>query len=251
MVWSKGALATRTRRSSPGTHFRVHDGTRPQPRIVPPGTASIQEKPGAPPSDAILLFGGTDLSQWVSVRGGAAAWKVENGYMEIIPGTGAVRTRASLGDCQLHLEWAAPVEVQGAGQERGNSGVLLMSVYEIQILDGYENPTYPDGAAAALYGQYPPLVNACRRPGEWQDYEILWTAPRFDGGQVVSPAWVTVLHNGIVVHNHTALLGPTQHRRLAAYRAHPLTGPLQLQDHGARVRYRNIWYRPLKDYDES
>jgi hypothetical protein len=235
----------------PGSRFRVHDGARPQPRIVAPGTASTQEEPGAPPADAILLFGGTDLTQWMSVNGDAAAWKVENGYMEIVPGAGAIQTRACLGDCQLHLEWAAPVEVTGAGQERGNSGVLLMGVYEIQILDGYENPTYADGAAAALYGQYPPLVNACQRPGEWQAYEILWTAPRFAGGQVVSPAWVTVLHNGVVVHHHTALLGPTQHRRLAAYRPHPPTGPLQLQDHGARVRYRNIWYRPLKGYDAS
>ena len=134
----------------PGARFRVHDGTRPQPRIVSPGTASTQEDPGAPPSDAILLFGGTDLSQWGAVNGDAAAWKVENGYMEIIPGAGAIRTQACLGDCQLHLEWAAPAEVQGAGQKRGNSGVLLMGVYEIQILDGYENPTYSDGAATAL-----------------------------------------------------------------------------------------------------
>jgi 3-keto-disaccharide hydrolase len=235
----------------PHTRFRVHDGARPHPTLVSPGTASTQEDPGVPPSDAIILFGGADLSHWVSVNGGAAPWKVEMGYMEIIPGTGAIQTRASLGDCQLHLEWAAPVEVTGAGQGRGNSGVLLLGVYEIQVLDGYENPTYADGAAAALYGQYPPLVNACRRPGEWQSYDILWTAPRFNEDLLVSPAYVTVLHNGIVVHNHAALLGPTQHRRLAAYRPHPPTGPLQLQDHGARVRYRNIWYRPLQGYDAS
>ena len=234
----------------PGTRFRVHDGTRPQPRPVSPGTASTQEDPGVPPSDAILLFGGADLSHWVSVNGGEAAWKVENGYMEVIPGMGAIQTRAWLGDCHLHLEWAAPAAVTGAGQERGNSGVVLMALYEIQILDGYANPTYPDGTTAAIYGQYPPLVNACRRPGQWQAYEILWTAPRFTGDQVVSPAYVTVLHNGIVVHHHTALLGPTQHRRVAAYRPHPPTGPLELQDHGARVRYRNIWYRPLRGYDE-
>jgi len=234
----------------PGTRFRVHDGTRPQPRIVSPGTASTQEQPGEPPSDAIILFDSTDLSHWMSVQGGAAAWKVEHGYLEVIPGTGDVRTRACFGDCQLHLEWAAPAVVKGEGQERGNSGVLLMDVYEIQVLDGYENPTYADGTTAAIYGQYPPLVNACRRPGEWQCYDILWTAPRFDGEQLVSPAYVTLLHNGIVVHHHTALLGPTQHRRLAGYRPHPPTGPLQLQDHGARVRYRNVWYRPAKDYDE-
>ncbi|HEV8716067.1 MAG TPA: DUF1080 domain-containing protein [Candidatus Binatia bacterium] len=233
-----------------GTRFRVHDGTRPQPKIVSPGAASTQGQPGEPPSDAIILFGGTDLSQWVSVQGGAATWKVENGYMETIPGTGAIRTRACFGDCQLHLEWAAPAVVKGEGQERGNSGVLLMDLYEIQVLDGYENPTYADGTTAAVYGQYPPLVNTCRGPGKWQDYDIIWTAPRFDRDQLVSPAYVTVLHNGIVVHNHTALLGPTQHRRLAAYRPHPPTGPLRLQDHGGRVHYRNIWYRPVKDYDE-
>jgi hypothetical protein len=151
----------------PGTRFRVHDGTRPQPRVVSPGTASTQEQPGQPPSDAIILFDGTDLSHWVSVHGGEATWKVENGYMEIIPGRGAIRTRARFGDCQLHLEWAAPAAVKGAGQERGNSGVVLMDVYEIQVLDGHETPTYADGTTAAIYGQYPPLVNACRRPGEW------------------------------------------------------------------------------------
>ena len=146
--------------------------------------------------------------------------------------------------------WAAPAEVKGESQKRGNSGVFLMDLYEIQVLDGYENPTYPDGGAAAIYGQYPLLVNACRQPGEWQCYDIIWTAPHFDSDQLVSPAYVTVLHNGVVVHNHTALLGSTQSRRLAAYRPHPPTGPLQLQDHGDRVRYRNIWYRPLKGYDE-
>lgn len=235
----------------PRSRFRVHDGARPQPRIVSPGAASTQEQPGAPPSDATLLFDGLDLSQWVSVNGGVAPWKVENGYMEVVPNSGSIRTRACFGHCQLHLEWAAPAESKGEGQERGNSGVLLMDLYEIQVLDSYENPTYADGAAAAIYGQHPPLVNACQKPGAWQCYDIIWTAPRFDGEQLVSPAYVTVLHNGVVVHNHTVLLGPTQHRRVAAYRPHSSTGPLQLQDHGARVRYRNIWYRPLKGYDES
>ena len=234
----------------PGTRFRAHDDTRPQPRLVSPGTGSTQGQPGEPPSDALRLFDGTDLSQWVSVHGGEAPWKVEHGYTEVTPGTGAIQTRTGFSDCQLHLEWAAPAAVQGAGQQRGNSGVVLMDLYEIQVLDGYENLTYADGTAAAIYGQYPPLVNACRRPGEWQSYDVLWTVPRFTGDQLVSPAYVTVLHNGIVVHNHTALLGPTQHRRLAAYRPHPPTGSLQLQDHGDRVRYRNIWYRPMRGYDE-
>jgi hypothetical protein len=160
-------LASRDTPLLPGTRFQVHDDTRPQPRLVAPGTASTQELPGAPPSDALRLFGGTDLSHWVSVHGGEAPWKVENGYLEVVPGTGDIRTRAGFGDCQLHLEWVAPAVVTGEGQERGNSGVLLIAVYEIQVLDGYENPTYPDGTTAAIYGQYPPLVNACRRPGEW------------------------------------------------------------------------------------
>jgi Domain of Unknown Function (DUF1080) len=234
----------------PGTRFRVHDGARPQPPIVHPGTASTPEQPGRPPSDAVLLFGGTDLSPWVSVQGGEAGWRVEHGYVQVVPGTGDIQTREHFGDCQLHLEWAAPALVTGEGQNRGNSGVLLMGRYEIQVLDGYQNPTYPDGTTAAIYGQYPPLVNACRKPGDWQCYDIIWMTPRFNGDQLVSPAYATVLHNGIVVHHHTALLGPTQHRQVASYRPHPPMGPLRLQDHGDAVRYRNIWYRPLKTYDE-
>lgn len=230
----------------PGSKYRVHDGQRPQPRIVTPGA-----NPGDPPSDAIILFDGTDLSQWVSARdGGPARWKVENGYMEVVPGTGDIQTKEPFGDCQLHLEWAAPAEVGGEGQGRGNSGVFLMGLYEVQILDCYNNITYPDGTTAAIYGQFPPLVNACRPPGEWQTYDILWEAPRFEGEQLVRPAYITVLHNGIVVHNHTALLGPTSHRRILPYRPHPPVGPLRLQDHGNPVRFRNIWYRVLRGYDE-
>jgi len=217
---------------------------------VCPGTASTPEHPGEPPSDAIILFAGGDLSNWASMQGSEARWQVENGYVEVVPSAGDIQTREHLGDCQLHLEWAAPVEGKGEDQNRGNSGVLLMGLYEIQVLDGYENPTYADGTAAAIYGQYPPLVNACRGPGDWQCYDIIWSAPRFNGDQLLSPAYLTVLHNGILVHHHTALLGPTQHGRLAPYRPHPPRGPLRLQDHHARVRYRQIWYRPLKGYDE-
>lgn len=230
--------------------YRVHDGERPQPRIVTPGAPSLPDQPGAPPSDAVILFDGTDLSGWEAVRGGEAGWKVENGYMEVVPGTGDIQTKELLGDCQLHLEWAAPAVVKGESQGRGNSGIFLMGLYEIQVLDCYDNPTYADGTTGAIYGQYPPLVNACRKPGEWQTYDILWVAPRFHGAKV-SPAQVTVLLNGVALHHATPLQGPTQHRQLASYTPHPPVGPLRLQDHGDLVRLRNIWYRPMKAYDEE
>ena len=233
----------------PGSTFTVHDPDRPQPRIVTPGTCSTPEKPAAPPSDAIVLFSGKDLSGWTG-KGGVAQWKVEQGYVEVVPGTGSITTRAHFGDCQLHLEWAAPTVVKGDGQGRGNSGVFLMDIYEIQVLDCYQNPTYSDGTTGAIYGQYPPLVNACRQPGAWQTYDIIWEAPRFDGDKLRTPAYVTVLQNGIVLHHRKELQGPTEHRKLATYRPHPPVGPLSLQDHGDLVRYRNIWYRPLTGYDQ-
>jgi hypothetical protein len=198
-----------------------------------------------------VLFDGTDLSGWVSKTGGEAQWKVENGYMEVVPGTGNIQTKEHFGDCQLHLEWAAPSVIKGEGQGRGNSGVFLMGRYEVQVLDCYENVTYADGTTGAIYGQFPPLVNACRKPGEWQEYDIIWEAPRFDGDRLVRPAFITVLFNGIVIHNHTQLLGHTAHRVLTEYIPHPPVGPLELQDHGDLVRFRNIWYRPLKGYDEE
>jgi 3-keto-disaccharide hydrolase len=233
----------------PGSQFKVHDSRRPQPRVVRPATASTQERPGDPPSDAVILFDGTDLSGWIAAAGGEGGWKVEDGYMEVVAKAGDIRTREEFGDCQLHLEWRAPSEVQGESQGRGNSGVFLMGRYEIQVLDCYDNPTYADGTTAAVYGQYPPLVNACRPPGEWQTYDIIWEAPRFEGERLVRPAYVTVIHNGVVVHNHAELLGGTSHRQSPSYKPHPPTGPLRLQDHGNPVRFRNIWYRPLKEYD--
>jgi len=234
----------------PGTPFRVHDSARPQPPVVTPGTASTQERPGAPPSDAVVLFDGSDLSGWTSVEGGEARWNVADGVMEVASRSGDIRTREEFGDCQLHLEWAAPAEVKGESQGRGNSGVFMMGRYEIQVLDCHDNPTYADGTTAALYGQYPPLVNACRKPGEWQTYDIVWEAPRFEGDRVVRPAYLTLLHNGVVVHNHAEVMGGTGHRTPPAYQSHPPVGPLRLQDHGDLVRYRNIWYRPLKLYDQ-
>jgi hypothetical protein len=218
--------------------------------VITPGTASTDDAAGRPPSDAVVLFDGTDLSKWTG-KDGEAKWKVENGYMEVVPGTGGIETKDAFGDCQLHVEWAEPTVIKGEGQGRGNSGVFLMGKYEIQVLDCYENPTYPDGTTGGIYGQYPPLVNACRKPGEWQTYDIIWVGPRFEDGKLVSPAKVTVIMNGVVIHHCKELQGPTQHRQLAEYVEHPATGPLSLQDHGDLVRFRNIWYRPLTGYDEG
>jgi hypothetical protein len=233
----------------PGQQWKVHDKSRPQPPVVEPGTASTQDKPGEPPSDAIVLFDGTNLAGWQDTQGGDAGWKVENGYMEVVPKSGSIQTKEQFGDCQLHVEWAAPADVKGDGQGRGNSGVFLMGTYEIQVLDCYDNPTYPDGSTAGIYGQWPPMVNACRKPGEWQTYDIVWIAPRFEDNKCVSPARVTVFQNGVCVHHDQELSGPTTHRQVLEYEAHPPVGPLELQDHGDLVRYRNIWYRPLKGYD--
>jgi hypothetical protein len=235
----------------PGTPWHVHDGNRPQPPVVTPGTFSSQDQPGAPPSDATILFDGTSLSGWVGKDGQPAKWKVEGGYMEVVPGTGNIQTAKHFGDCQLHLEWCAPTVVKGESQGRGNSGVFMMGHYEIQVLDCYQNPTYPDGTTGGVYGQYPPLANACRPPGEWQVYDILWEGPRFEGASCVKPAYVTVLLNGIVLHHHVQLMGYTSHRVLTDYVPHPPTGPLMLQDHGDLVRFRNVWHRPLRGYDEG
>jgi len=225
----------------PGLKYRVHDKERPQPPIVDTGTDNA---PSACPSDAVMLFDGSDLSGW-SGKDGDAKWKVENGYMEVVPGTGDIQTRAFLGDCQIHLEWMAPEVVKGDAQARGNSGVFLNGRYEIQILDTYQNITYADGLAAGIYGQFPPLVNACRKPGEWQSYDIIWHGPRFENDTLTRPATVTMFHNGVLVHDKRALTGPTTHRAVIPYKPHPDAGPLRLQDHGHLVRFRNIWYRPL------
>src|SRR5512136_231750 len=183
----------------PGGKWRVHDLNRPHPPVVNPGTASTPEQPGRPPSDAVVLFDGKDLSQWLEQgEGGGSAnprpprWRVENGYMEVVPKTGSIISKEKFGDAQIHVEWASPKEVKSSSQGRGNSGVLIMSRYEIQVLDSYENVTYADGQASAVYGQWPPLVNASRPPGEWQAYDIVWEAPRFDGEKLVRPAFVTV-----------------------------------------------------------
>jgi hypothetical protein len=218
--------------------------------IAPTNLPAIS--PVAPPSDATVLFDGRSLSEWESARDGSpAAWKLVDGCMEVVAKTGNIRSKRKFGDMQLHVEWAAPVKIEGQSQGRGNSGVFLMGLYEIQVLDCYQNPTYPDGTTAAVYGQYPPLVNACSKPGEFHVFDVLWTSPRFDGGKLARPAFVTVLHNGVCVHNHVELQGPTQHKRLAAYEPHEATGPIILQDHNNPVRFRNIWVRELRGYDRG
>ena len=223
--------------------WAVHDETRPMPPVVDPGPAGL---PAPVPADAVVLFGGKDLSAWTNAKGEAAGWKVENGYMEVAKGKGSIQTKRGFGDCQLHVEWASPAEVVGDSQGRGNSGVFLMNTYEVQVLDCFNNKTYADGMTASLYGQYPPLINACRKPGEWQSFDIIFRAPRFDkNGMLQSPARMTVFHNGILAHDDQELTGPTVHKARPPYAAHAGKLPLSLQDHGNPVRYRNIWIREL------
>jgi 2-keto-4-pentenoate hydratase/2-oxohepta-3-ene-1,7-dioic acid hydratase in catechol pathway len=227
--------------------FPMHALDRPQPAVVTPGPAG---PPVPAPSDAIVLFDGLSLANWRAAdsTGSPARWKVADGYMEVVRGAGSIRSERAFGDAHLHVEWASPNPPQNAtGQNRGNSGVFLMSTYEVQVLDSYRNTTYPDGQAGAVYGQFPPLVNASRPPGEWQTYDIFFRAPRFDvRGQVTTPARMTVVHNGILVQDNVTLLGPTSNQRRAPYEAHPDRMPILLQDHGDPVRFRNIWIRELR-----
>jgi Domain of Unknown Function (DUF1080) len=228
--------------------WKIHDPDRPLPPVITPGTASTQDKAGSAPSDAVVLFDGKDLSHWVDKDGKPAKWKVQNGYMEVVPGTGNISSRDSFGDCQLHVEFAEPSPAHGESQERGNSGVFLMGLYEIQVLDSYENKTYADGQAAAVYGQYPPLVNASRPPAKWQTYDIIFHGARFAaGGKLLRPARVTVLHNGVLVQDNVEMTGPTAHGERPPYKAGPDKLPLGLQDHEMLVRYRNIWIRELNN----
>jgi hypothetical protein len=221
--------------------WKAHDPDRPKPRIIEPGESAPQ-----PPSDAVVLFDGTNLSQWAASDGSAARWVVRDGYMETAPGAGPIVTRRAFGDVQLHIEWATPAVPAGNGQGRGNSGVIFMGMYEVQVLDSYQNVTYADGQAAAVYGQHPPLVNASRPPGAWQSYDVVFRAPRFSGrGTVVAPARMTVFHNGVLVQDDAEVWGPTTWLQHARYAPHADTLPLLLQDHDNPVRYRNVWVRPL------
>jgi hypothetical protein len=233
----------------PNGKWRVHDGKRPYPPVVTAPPAGDISTPA--PSDAIVLVGARDdLSAWQMTDGSAPTWTMKGGVLQT--GKGVLRTKQQFTDTQVHVEFATPSDVKGDSQGRGNSGVFLLGYFEIQVLDSYRNITYPDGQAAAMYGQYPPLVNASRRPGEWQSYDIIFTAPRFTGdGTLDTPAIVTVLHNGVVVHHATAFWGPTRHRSVLPYAPEMARGPLALQDHGNPVRYRNVWIRELKAYDSQ
>jgi len=210
----------------------------PEPKVIDPGPA------GGPPSDALVLFDGTDLSKW----NGGDKWLVADGIATAAGG--GITTKDSFGDCQLHVEWAAPAEVKGSGQGRVNSGIYLMQKYEVQVLDSYDNITYFDGQAGSIYKQKPPLVNACRKPGEWQTYDILFTAPRFnEQKEVVKPATITLLHNGVVVQNHFELLGGTFYDQPPKYEPHGPRLPIHIQFHGNPVRFRNIWLRDIVEPD--
>lgn len=230
------------------SRWKAHDLSRPRPPVIEPAPQAL---PVPAPKDAILLFDGTDLSEWRSGDGSPAKWIVKDGAIESVPGSGYVYSARPFGDVQLHVEWAAPVPAQGTGQGRGNSGVFLMGLYEVQVLDSYRNDTYADGQAAAIYGQYPPLANVCRPPGEWQSYDITFRRPRFHrDGTLAQPARITVIHNGILVQDNVEIWGPTAWLQYYPYSAHPDKLPLGLQDHGNPVRYRNIWLRELPEYTD-
>ena len=236
----------------PGLPWHVHDPARPHPPVVSPAST-----PGGAPSDAIVLFDGKDLSHWTNHAStithagdaGVPQWKLGDGYMEVVPRTGDLATKEKFGDIQLHVEWSSPNPPTGTSQGRGNSGALLMGRYEVQVLDPWDNPTYADGQAAAIYGQWPPLANPGRKPGEWNVYDIVFEAPRLDGDKVLKPAIITVFFNGVLVQNHKESMGPMVYRQVAHYVAQPAEDSLVLQNHNNPVRYRNIWVRRIPPYE--
>ena len=249
--------------------YKIHDLDRPKPNII---NVSNFSQNALPPSDAIILFNGNGLDEWKSIdepgeyefrfladKGGSfklknknVKWKSTPDYFEAKKGTGSIITKKSFGDVQLHIEWSTPTKIEGESQGRGNSGVFFMAGaggwgYEIQVLDSYNNPTYADGQAGAIYGQFPPLFNAAMKPGEWQTYDIIFSRPRFDSDKnLIKPAYVTVIHNGVLIQNHKEIVGPTSHKIRAPYVFHEDRLPIQLQDHSNPVRFRNIWVRDLE-----
>lgn len=212
----------------------------PVPRVVTPGAVT------AAPSDAIVLFNGKDLSEWQQADGSPPKWKIAGDAFTVVKSTGNIQTKRAFGDCQLHIEWRTPAKVEGEGQERGNSGVFLQGRYEVQVLDSYNNRTYSNGQAASIYKQHIPMVNASRKPGEWQSYDIFFRAPRFaENGTVSTPGYATVVHNGVLVQDHVEIKGTTFNSGPQSYQKHNPKEPLMLQDHGTPVGYRNIWIREL------
>ena len=228
-----------------GVRWKSHDMSRPRPQSV---EGLPQSLPTPAPRNAVVLFDGKDLSQWTNAKNEAAAWKVENGFFEVVPGTGAMQTKTGFGDVYLHIEWASPNPAKDTGQNRGNSGIFFMTHYELQVLDSYHADTYADGQAGALYGQTPPRFNVCKPPGEWQAYDIFFRRPRFaDDSSLVTPASITVLHNGILIQDNENYFGPTSWLKFLPYTKHADQLPLMLQEHGCAVRFRNIWALPLPE----
>ncbi len=225
--------------------WKAHDMNRPKPPVIVPVP---EVHPVTPPENAVVLFDGTDLSQWTTEGGGEPGWKVQEGYMEVVSGTGGIRSKARFGDVLLHVEWSSPDPPTGTGQNRGNSGIFLMGLYEVQVLDSYQADTYADGQAGSIYGQYPPRFNASRAPGEWQAFDIYFRRPRFGAkGNLQEAARVSVVHNGILIQDNEKLLGPTSWLKYLPYKAHDDMLPISLQDHGTPVRFRNIWALPLPE----
>jgi len=227
------------------------DHNRPQPAHITPGAFPAQAQSGTPPSDAVVLFSGKDLSAWSHGDGRPADWNVRDGYFEVRPRAGDIQTKQAFGDCQVHVEWATPDPPRGTDQEPGNSGVFLAGLYEIQVLESFQNTTYADGQAGSVYCQYPPLVNASLPPGVWQSYDIVFHDARFSpGGELTRLATVTLLHNGVLVQDHVSLTGPTDWLKRPPYKAHAAKMPVKLQDHGQPARYRNIWIREIPETEE-
>jgi hypothetical protein len=231
---------------------------RPAPPVVTPGTFSTNDQPGKPPSDAVVLFDGTDLSHFQAKGGGEPTFTLQDGVMlstnlKDPKNNKYLQSKDKFGDVQVHVEFATPTPPQGESQGRGNSGVFLMGLFETQVLDSYQAATYPDGQCGAVYGQYPPMVNACRAPGQWQTYDIYFTRPRYENGKLTSPAYVTTVQNGVLIQNHQEIHGPTGHMIVAKYPDKPMAekGPLELQFHGNPVKYRNIWVRELEKLEHQ
>lgn len=231
----------------PYSRWHVHDPERPRPETVRPRTGVFTP----PPPDAVVLFDGSGLSAWTHVKEYATKWVIDEGLLRVAPyvddaSASDIETRRAFGDIQMHIEWRIPAEVDGIAQSRGNSGVFLMGRYEIQILDSFENPTYADGQAAAIYGWMPPLINASLPPGQWQSYDIVFEAPRFGEVELVSPAFITLFHNGVLVHHRQALPGEPTHQRIKPYEMHGAAAPIRLQNHRSPVEFRNIWVREVE-----